>query len=61
MKIWLNNRKVKESEFSIPCHHCIFNRNVLDHQFITTCLLRTFNLRNDYDWCFKGYVYEDMA
>ena len=61
MKIWLNDKKVKESGFSIPCYRCVFNRNVLYHQFRTTCLLRTFNLRTDHDWCFRGYVYENMA
>lgn len=61
MKIWLNDKKVKESKSSIPCHHCIFNRNVPGSQFIGRCLLRTFNLRNNYDWCATGFVYENMA
>ena len=61
MKMWLNDKKVKEGEFGIPCHGCVFNRNALYHQFKTTCLLRTFNLRNDDNWCIKGYVYENMA
>jgi hypothetical protein len=59
--MWLNDKKVKETEFATPCYGCVFNRNVLYHQFKTTCLLRIFNLRNDDDWCIKGYVYENMA
>lgn len=61
MKMWLNDRKVKEAEFYIPCNRCIFNRNVPYHQFRTTCLLRTLNLRNDHGWCFSGYNYENMV
>jgi hypothetical protein len=57
MKIWLNDRKVKESEFYTPCRRCVFNK-VTYNQF-TGCLLRTFNLIND--WCFRGYYYENMA
>lgn len=60
MKMWLNDRKVKESEIYIPCYHCIFNR-ITDNQFVGRCLLRTFNLRSDHDWCYSGYNYENMA
>lgn len=60
MKIWLNDKKVKESEFAIPCHCCIFNRSVPYNYFVGRCLLRTFNLRTSHDWCFRGYFYEDM-
>ena len=60
MKIWLNDKKVKESEIYIPCYRCVFNR-VTYNQFIGSCLLRTFNLRNYNDWCFSGYEYENMA
>lgn len=60
MKIWLNNRKVKESEVYIPCYCCIFNRVAHNQLFTGSCLLRTLNLRNT-DWCFSGYTYENMA
>lgn len=61
MKIWLNDRKVKETEVAIPCHRCIFNKRVPYNHFAGRCLLRTLNLRNDHDWCFSGYAYENMA
>lgn len=61
MKIWVNDRKVKESDLPLPCHCCVFSRTVPNYQFISRCLLRTFNLRNDHDWCFNGYIYENMA
>ena len=61
MKIWVNDRKVKESEVFIPCHCCVFNKSVPYNQFVSRCLLRTFNLRKDYDECSKGYYYENMA
>ncbi len=61
MKIWLNGRKVKKSEVYIPCYRCIFNRNVPYNQFVGRCLLRTFNLRSDHEWCYNGYNYENMA
>jgi hypothetical protein len=61
MKMWLNNRKVKESGFSIHCHRCIFNRNPPHDGFLHNCLLRILNLRTDHDWCFKGYFYENMV
>lgn len=62
MKIFLNDRKIKESEFAIPCHNCVFNINVPYNQFRSSnCLLRTLNLRNDRDWCFGGYFYENMV
>lgn len=61
MKIWLNNKKAKESDIPLPCHYCVFNREILYHQFRSTCLLRILNVRSDHDWCLKGYCYENMA
>lgn len=39
MKIWLNDRKVKEAEVCIPCHCCVFNKSVPYNQFASRCLL----------------------
>lgn len=61
MKIWLNNRKVKKLEFSIPCYNCVFNTNVPYDGHLDNCLLRVLNVRNGHDWCFSGYAYENMA
>lgn len=61
MKVWLNDREVKKYEFSIPCDLCVFNRNVPYDGFLDSCLLRILNLRNDHDWCFSGYNYENMV
>lgn len=61
MKMWLNDKLVKESNTSLPCHCCAFSRSDSHYQFVSRCLLRTFNLRKYYDWCFKGYYYENMA
>ena len=61
MKIWLNNKKVKEYKYYIPCYSCVFNRNIPPGQWSYRCLLQIVNLRNDHDWCFRGYGYEDMA
>lgn len=61
MKIFLNDRKIKESSLAITCFHCACSRDVEYNPYARRCLMRTFNLRNDHDWCFKGYVYEDMA
>lgn len=57
MKIWLNGRKIKKSEFAIPCRCCVFNIRGPYNPFVGRCLLRTFN----HDWCFGGYFYENMA
>lgn len=61
MKIWLNNREVKESDSLLPCYYCVFNKSVPYNQFVGRCLLRTFNLRKDREECYKGYNYENMA
>ena len=57
MKILLNDRKVK-ADSSICCYQCVFSRDVLYNPYARRCLFRTFNLRDDHDWCFKGYKYE---
>lgn len=61
MKIFLNDRKIKESRYAISCSHCACNRDVTYNPYAKCCLMRTFNIRKDHDWCFRGYVYEDMA
>lgn len=61
MKIWLNDRKVKESNLHLSCYPCVFNRNSIDHPFRSTCLLRALNVRSVYDLCSKGYCYETIV
>lgn len=61
MKMWLNDKNVKESDSILPCYFCVFNKNVSYKPYIHNCLLQTFNVRNAHDWCVKGYEYENMA
>lgn len=61
MKILLNDKKVKESDSSLPCHCCVFNKNISHNPFTSRCLLRIFNLRKDREECSSGYYYENMA
>lgn len=61
MKIFLNDRKVKEAGHALSCSRCIFGRSDSYNPYISICLLKTFNLKKEHDWCFQGYVYEDMA
>lgn len=61
MKLLLNDRKIKETSSAISCSRCACSRDVEYNPYAMCCLMRTFNLRNYPDWCFKGYVYEDMA
>lgn len=56
MKIWLNNREVKETDRWIKCNKCVFMRETGD-KFNLLCLARAFNLQNDV--CLRGYQYED--
>lgn len=60
MKILLNDRKVT-ADCARSCSQCVFSRDVSYNPFARRCLMRTFNLRDDHDWCFKGYVYEDIT
>lgn len=59
MKIWLNNRKVKETNHYITCNKCVFMRDSRDLMHNCICLAKTFNLRDRYSICKLGYQYED--
>ena len=58
MKIWLNNRKVKETNHYIMCNECVFMRDSSDCIHSHLCLAKTFNLQCKYSICL-GYQYED--
>ena len=56
MKIWLNNRKVKETNHYIMCNKCVFLRK---SGYGFQCLANIFNLQYNSSVCELGYQYED--
>ena len=54
MKIWLNNRKVKETNHYITCNECVFMRDSSDCNS-HICLAKTFNFQDRYLICKLGY------
>lgn len=56
MKIWLNNREVKETNCFIMCNSCVFQRET-GHRHMVQCLAKYFHLSDRV--CMRGYQYED--
>lgn len=59
MKMWLNNRKVKEADYFIMCDECVFMRIIDYDKYNIRCLSKTFNLLKKGLGCKFGYQYED--
>lgn len=55
MKIWLNDREVKETNRFIMCNKCVFKRETGYRQTLQ-CLAKTFHLLDQA--CMHGYQYE---
>lgn len=58
MKIWLNDRKVRETDRFIICDKCVMNRE-RDDGYTHQCLAILFNLQGDL--CIHGYQYENKV
>lgn len=59
MKIWLNDRKIKESDHFILCDECALNRKRNDeytHQCLAAMLFHLYEQS-----CIRGYQYEDKV
>ena len=56
MKIWLNGRKIKQTDRFILCDECVLMR-IMGHPLRMRCLAKIFNLQGP--GCMRGYQYEN--
>ena len=60
MKIFLNDRKIKETNHFVMCDKCVLMRET-NTKLLIRCLARTFNLCKKGHFCSRGYQYEDKV